>query len=1656
MASKTQYRFVIGLVGFVLLLGMVLPSGWTLSEKEKSMKELGEETTILFPRAGIEFDVGEGEPALPSELRVSPENDYSHDVVQFRDKVKSEWLDELRDMGAEVYQGVHYNAYVVKMGRDLREKVKSLDFVQWVGLYQPAYKVLPSLLEKKGKVKVSVLLFQGEDFSHTLKILESLGDVYETWQMYGQIRVKVDASEIPEIARLDAVQYVLDDPDMIIYNDVAGEIEKNHDAWYSTVSGLYNPNTGAPIDLTGKGEVIGFADTGFDVGSASTGHPDFFNGPLGDRVIRVQGRGSATPDDEGIGHGTHTSGDALGNGWASEWAKGLDTNDHEYHEGFAGVAPEAMLSMDSCGVGGGLIVPTPDVWYSEYSDGARQMSNSWGPRSVDNTYGSTAQYVDMFMWDKQNGLVVFAAGNDGPSGWTVSGGGNSHNGLSVGAAENDKPANGANSDDPSQLASYSSRGPIDLRVKPDIVATSELAGPKYHYATADEYADIPGYNYYNPSTSDYWYMGGTSASTPRAAGHAALTRQFYKEYYGLNDTQITSALVKATLINGAVDMGYGYPSYDQGWGKVNIKNSLFPNPPRTNQWATGTLGTSQVWDAETDGGMNLDIVSDDVPLKVTMVHLVPPGMMIADDLDLLAVSPSGVHYVGNAFATSGEYDDWSMPNPTWMDWVPQYDFDIDNDNDDDLNTVENVFVKNPEVGKWTIEVIGDYAPDNPPFALIFSADVGPQRDYQIDLSTDYPLTYSVVAGGSIVFPFKALNFGTSDDTVALSDTIPDPRIHLSYSTGTSLSLKSGNGADVLSVMTFDSGIPAGVYEFDIKGTSQNDFTVPIASDKLHLKVEILERELPRVIRVTNDTWSQTEPSILAFNNGTTDHVFIAYKNEQSYGARVFLKHSTDGGLTFGPPVQISTIADGPSDIRLNYFNESSTSYPYRVFVSWHGTDPNNPDTGDWSYVAYSDPPYDTWTSRHVDTNSGPALYRNVKRMTFLLPLPTPPTGPKDQLIMINEILEYDSSGQTDPNQVSVTVFYSNDGGYSWTGPEIISPTNGDYHFFPNGVVDKFGNGWVLYYYRSPGSGVTDRDLCFDYYDGTGWQGKVDIWNTGDSLMFPAGTSTSEGPNGNRIYDAFTKSTSASTPKKLRVVYTDDMGQTWEPWTGVPPWDPTKVQAFGPYGDEISEIGYVTRPVLDMDQAGNALWVTYLEEGPTANIYQVPNVQVAYSLDGFASATVMKITADAYAKGHPMSDSIGPVMYTTYHSRNQRGDNDIYLRIYWLDWEKENDTLGPETTIVAGLPNPLNKTAFNQFNLTANIDDVSSGFSNISAAEYFVQQNMPSLGDYGSGTSMSPKDGAFDSIAEAVNATIAVPIDWVPGNSYRVWVHGMDEHGNWGPPEYVDIVIRAFEVLPKMPVLTDVFLEPTLSDVTLYWNASGDEWAGDNPVIYYNLYRTTTYGQNWTLLGNVTATGSPSYNWTDLGRGHGDPNNYFYCVKAFNTIYESECMVGAKFTMFLSSGKHFASIPLILSNESVGHVLQTVSYKVVWSYDAWDYANHWKSLSRSKYTSDLSKINFTMGFWIDVLSNCNLTVAGIVPDNTVIRLETGWNMVGFPIFASSVTVGDLRAQLGARKVEGFNASLPPYLLEVLPDSYVLVPGEAYWIYVPHSTTWTIEN
>ncbi len=114
------------------------------------------------------------------------------------------------------------------------------------------------------------------------------------------------------------------------------------------------------------------------------------------------------------------------------------------------------------------------------------------------------------------------------------------------------------------------------------------------------------------------------------------------------------------------------------------------------------------------------------------------------------------------------------------------------------------------------------------------------------------------------------------------------------------------------------------------------------------------------------------------------------------------------------------------------------------------------------------------------------------------------------------------------------------------------------------------------------------------------------------------------------------------------------------------------------------------------------------------------------------------------------------------------------------------------------------------------------------------------------------------------------------------------------------------------------------------------------------------------------------------------------------------------------------------------------------------------MSFKGYRRGLWNVNHTNGLWVNVTEDSNLTVAGVVPTQTIIQLRDGWNFVGYPSFSNAFTLADLKGAVPVEKIESYDPSAPPCFLRAMQDSDAFVAGEGYWVKATEDTSWTVRN
>ena len=189
------------------------------------------------------------------------------------------------------------------------------------------------------------------------------------------------------------------------------------------------------LGLSGRGEIVGVGDSGLDTGNPATIHPDFAGRVAALRSWPVSSGyagvvtnvgGDDGPADTRSGHGTHVTGSICGSGAASQAAQGIaicglaaEARWFPGHRADApvdrrlqpGLFPPVWAHPPASGLAG-LPADLGRFFQQSYDAGARVHNNSWGGGDF-GEYDSYAEFVDRFMWEHKDFLILFAAGNDG-------------------------------------------------------------------------------------------------------------------------------------------------------------------------------------------------------------------------------------------------------------------------------------------------------------------------------------------------------------------------------------------------------------------------------------------------------------------------------------------------------------------------------------------------------------------------------------------------------------------------------------------------------------------------------------------------------------------------------------------------------------------------------------------------------------------------------------------------------------------------------------------------------------------------------------------------------------------------------------------------------------------------------------------------------------------------------------------------------------------------------------------------------------------------------------------------------------------------------------------------------------------------------------------
>lgn len=250
--------------------------------------------------------------------------------------------------------------------------------------------------------------------------------------------------------------------------------------------------------------------------------------------------------------------------------------DHtQYNTGFHGEMTTGMaagcgnIDPSATGAAPGVNVHLFDIVNYDHIQNAVELFNEHGIVISSTSYGegcgdaytSSAQFIDNQVYNNQQLLHCFSAGNHGNSacsnnyGWLgANADGRYYCTITGGRKTGKNVITVANNDWNDQIISSSSLGPTpDGRLKPELSALGNA-------------------DYTTGSQNTYINSSGTSAAAPNVAGGLAGLYQYYKAHH--NNEYPSSALIKAIAMNTADDQGAPGPDFNYGWGRLNTRKAL--------------------------------------------------------------------------------------------------------------------------------------------------------------------------------------------------------------------------------------------------------------------------------------------------------------------------------------------------------------------------------------------------------------------------------------------------------------------------------------------------------------------------------------------------------------------------------------------------------------------------------------------------------------------------------------------------------------------------------------------------------------------------------------------------------------------------------------------------------------------------------------------------------------------------------------------------------------------------------------------------------------------------------------------------------------------------------------------------------------------------
>ncbi|KYK29842.1 MAG: hypothetical protein AYK23_04915 [Candidatus Proteinoplasmatales archaeon SG8-5] len=265
--------------------------------------------------------------------------------------------------------------------------------------------------------------------------------------------------------------------------------------------------------------------------------------------------------------------------------------------------------------------------------------------------------------------------------------------------------------------------------------------------------------------------------------------------------------------------------------------------------------------------------------------------------------------------------------------------------------------------------------------------------------------------------------------------------------------------------------------------------------------------------------------------------------------------------------------------------------------------------------------------------------------------------------------------------------------------------------------------------------------------------------------------------------------------------------------------------------------------------------------------------------------------------------------------------------------------------------------------------------------------------------------------------------------------GQEAHVTWTEMDNVHGTSEIHYSMSSNPFLPPSFWTGEVEDIVLSLPDGKDA---------YNVAMDTAFmGGQWR----------PQIFWEEaIGPSRGNQNTEVHYIT--NTTFDVPVHLGW----------NLISVPLVQNNTGISAVLDdswgdaSTTWDMVQFFDRGGGAGQWKTYATFMPASlnTLTDIDHKMGFWINIvaLGDGDLTIYGDYTNHTDIPLKAGWNHVGYPAQSSKSVTDSFAGVANFQRADGYSGAAP-YKIAQLPGTYMMQPGEGYWILVTADATWTVD-